>query len=238
MLLQRGAITQTVAFPLREEALPIALAGAEAAVERLAKEDWGWVPAPERARLSPPFEPRDNGIAEPGDPPSRPFESWDAGLGSGEDVAFDYTYDGYGWYAVEVRVGDVVGGFGGGYLTDPMGDLLRVALALIADAGRAELTCNAEPALTRVEFERVTLGHDVTPAGRPLPREGCRIVIRDVDGSGRAGEVEFEALGRSPRAVAEAIYRMALSNFADGAGPWSAPMAALEAALGAVPREE
>ena len=126
---------------------------------------------------------------------------------------------------------------GGSYLTDPMGDLLRAGLALLADAWRAEFTCNSEPVLTRVQFEQVTLGGDVDPAGRPRARRGCRIWFHDIYPNGDEHAPEFDALCRSPRAVAEAIYAMALPHFADGAGPWTAAMAALEAALAAVPAD-
>ncbi|WP_167737626.1 hypothetical protein [Sphingomonas parva] len=236
--LDRGALSQTIGFPLREELLAPALAGAEAVAARLASEDRGWRPDPARlAAGEAPRPPRDSGIAREEDPLRAPFEPWDAGLGAGEDVAFTYTHDGYGWYSVQVRLGERSGEFGGGYLTDPMGDLLRAGLALLADAWQAELTCNAEPGLTRVRFERVTLGGDVLPDGRPLARHGCRISICDVRSSGEEQPPEFDALCRSPRAVAEAVYAMALAHFADDAGPWSAPMAALEAALAAVPDE-
>jgi hypothetical protein len=69
-------------------------------------------------------------------------------------------------------------------------------------------------------------------------RYGCIIRIRQIDdSSGEPLEPEFEALIRSPRAVAEAIYRMALTHFRHGAGPWSDAMAALEGALATVPRD-
>jgi hypothetical protein len=233
--LRRSATTQTILFPLWEEALPVALKGAEATAERLADVNLGWRPGPP-AGLGDPLLPRDSGIVEPGDPPSQP-QPWDAELGTGEDVAFEYTHDGYGWYAVEVRVGQSVGGFGGSYLTDSMGDLLRAGLALLARAPRVELSCNAEPGLTRVEFERVALGADLSQSGRLHYREGCRILIRELGQSGSEQPPEFDALCRSPRAVADAIYRMALPHFAAGAGPWSDAMAALEGALARVPRD-
>jgi len=173
--------------------------------------------------------------AEPEAP--RPFEAWDSGE-RGADVRLDYVVDGYGWYSVDLRVGAQQGGFGGSFLTDAMGDLLRAALLLLAGADRAELMCNAEPGLTRVEFSRETLRFDVDAAGLPERHVyGCRILIREIDHqTGAVGAPEFDALARSPRAVAEAIYRMALAHFKDGAGPWSDPLAALEGALATVPR--
>jgi hypothetical protein len=156
----------------------------------------------------------------------------------GEDVEFDYAVDGYGWYSVSVRTDSKAGGFGGGYLTDPMGDLLRAGLVLLAGAPRAELTCDSEPALTRVEFERVLLGTDDSVPWGGRARYGCRIRIGEVDDFGGALQgPEFEALCRSPRAVAEAIYRMAVPHFRHGAGPWSDAMAALEGALAAVSKD-
>jgi hypothetical protein len=233
--LGRSSITQTILFPLWEDALPVALKGAEATAERLADMDLGWRPGPPTG-LGDALLPRDSGIVEPGGAPSQ-LQPWDAGLGTGEDVAFEYTHDGYGWYAVEVRVGQLAGGFGGSYLTDSMGDLLRAGLALLARAPRVELSCNAEPGLTRVEFERVALGADLSQSGQLRCREGCRILIRALDQEGREQPPEFDALCRSPLEVAEAIYRMALPHFAAGAGPWSDAMAALEGALARVPRD-
>ena len=234
--LQRGGISQTVDFSLWQGVLPPALAGAEALAARIAGEARGWRPTPARALPADPLLPRDSGIDEP-EPERPPLRSWDAGLDAADAIAFDYVVDGYGWYGVEVRVGDRIGGFGGGYLTDPMGDLLRAALVMLAGSDRAEFTCNAEPGLTRVEFVSEILGVDVEDARRANRRDGCRIRIRDVDYQSGvpAEQPEFDALCRSPRIVAEAIYRMALRHFEDGAGPWSVPMAALEGALATVP---
>ena len=236
--LQRGGNSQTVIFSLWKGVLPAALADAEALAARMAAEERGWRPTPGRVLPDDPFLPRDSGIDDP-EPDRPPPEGWDAGLAPADEVAFDYVVDGYGWYGVEIRVGDRTGGFGGGYLTDPMGDLLRAALVMLADGDRAELICNAEPGLTRVEFTSEILGVDVDAGGRASRRDGCRIRIREIDHhSGAAAEApEFDALCRSSRAVAEAIYRMALRHFMDGAGPWSVPMAALEGALAAVPRD-
>jgi hypothetical protein len=234
----RGRVSQTAAFTLWEEALLPAAEGAERTAQRLKEAQWGWTPSSDPggsdARL-----PRDSGIEEGESEDRPPIGPWESELGSGEDVEFEYVVDGYGWYSISVRTATKAGGFGGGYLTDPMGDMLRAGLALLAGASRAELTCDAEPALTRVEFERVLLSHDDGAPGRPLVRYGCTIRIREVDDyrGGGAQEPEFEALARSPRGVAEAIYLMALAHFRDGAGPWSDAMAALEAALAAVPRD-
>jgi hypothetical protein len=229
---QHGPNTQTVSFSLWEGALAAAVEGAEAALERVkSARELGWLPEPDRLALFP----RTTDPAEPEAP--RPFEAWDSGR-SGEDVQLEYSVDGYGWYGVDVRVGEQRGEFGGGYLTDPMGDLLRAALLLVAGFDRAELTCNAEPGLTRVEFEREAVRFDVDESGMPERHlYGCRIRIREIDHqTGEAREPEFDALARSPRAVAEAIYAMALAHFEDGAGPWSDPLAALEGALATVPR--
>lgn len=154
-------------------------------------------------------------------------------------MRLEYVIDGYGWYGVEIWVGEHRGGFGGSYLTDSMGDLLRAALLLLAKADRAELTCNAEPGITRVEFVREQVRFDVDESGMPKCNVyGCRIRIREIDyQNGEEQEPEFDARARSPRAVVEAIYGMALAHFRDGAGPWSDPLAALEGALATVPRE-
>jgi len=229
-----GANTQTVSFSIWEDALHAALRGAEAALERVKSgRDHGWVPAPDRLDLLP------HASASEAPPAPQRFEAWDSGLGDGEEVNLEYVYDAYGWYGVSVRVGEKQGEFGGSSLTDAMGDLLRAALALLAGAPRTELTCNAEPGLTRVEFERQALRTEVTESGLPKQsRYGCWIRIREIDDqTGAEREAEFEGLCRSPRAVAEAIYRMALPHFRDGAGPWSDAMAALEGALATVPRK-
>ena len=233
----RGRVSQTVSFTLWEETLSPA-AGAEATAQRLKEAQWGWTPSPEWLGADG-LLPRDSGIEE-GEPEDRqPIGPWDPGLGAGEDIEFEYVVDGYGWYSIRLRTATKAGGLDGGYLTDPMGDLLRAGLSLIAGASRAELTLDAEPALTRLEFERVLLSLDDTAPQRARTRHGCRIRIREVDDypGGETHEPEFEALCRSPRAVAEAIYRMALPHFRDGAGPWSDAMAALEAALAAVPQD-
>jgi hypothetical protein len=229
---QHGPNSQTVSFSLWEGALQAAAEGAEAALERVkSARELGWLPEPDRLSLFP-------AVSDPAEPEApRRFEPWSSGL-CGEDVRLEYVIDGYGWYGIEVRVGEQRGEFGGGYLTDPMGDLLRVALLLLAGADRAELMCNAEPGLTRVEFVRERLRFDVDESGMPERHVyGCRIRIREIDYlSGEEREPEFDALARSPRAVAEAIYGMALAHFQEGAGPWSDPMAALEGALATVPR--
>ena len=231
----RGRIDQTVSFGLWDEAIATSLPQVEETVQRLKEAQWGWKPSADWGRPPDPLLPRDTQLPEEAEEHRPPLGAWDAGLGTGADVAFEYLIDGYGWYSIDVRVGERTSGFGGGYLTDPMGDLLRAALALLAGAQRTELTCNAEPGITRVEFERLLLGVSDCGGGT-RPRYGCKLTIRPIDHfTGEAQDPEFEALCRSPRAVAEAIYRMALPHFTDGAGPWSDPMAALEGALAAVP---
>lgn len=233
----RGRLSQTAVFPLWDEAIAAAFPGVEATTRRLKDAQWGWKPSPEHSNAGP-LLPRASGIDEYVDQDRPPNPPWNSGLGDGEDVSFHYEIDGYGWYSIGVRVGDSDGGFGGGYLTDPMGDLLRAGLALLAGANYAELTCNAEPALTRVEFERVLLSADDTAPRGARTRYGCRIRIRDIDDcTGESQNLTFDALCRSPRSVAEASYRMALPHFREGAGPWSDAMAALEGALASIPRD-
>ena len=229
---QHGPNSQTVTFSLWNDVLAAATEGAVAALERVkSARELGWLPEPDRLSLFPSITDR----AEP--EPPKPFDAWRSGR-CGEDVRLDYVVDGYGWYGVDLWVGERRGEFGGSYLTDAMGDLLRTALLLLAGADRAELMCNAEPGLTRVEFERERVRFDVDESGMPERLVyGCRIRIREIDyQTGEEREPEFDALVRSPRAVAEAIYLMALAHFKDGAGPWSTPMAALEGALATVPR--
>jgi hypothetical protein len=231
----RGPVSQTASFALWEEALAPAAEGAELTAQRLTDAQWGWTPSQEMDGADA-LLPRDSGIEEDFGEDRSKTGPWDSGLGPGEDISFDYQIDGYGWYSIGVRTETKEGGFGGGYLTDPMGDLLRAGLALLAGASGAEVTLNGEPGLTRVEFERVLLGIDDAAPARAAVRYGCRIRIGALDHfGGELLEPEFEALCRSPRAVAEAIYRMALPHFRHGAGPWSDAMASLEAALAAVP---
>ncbi|HEX8380390.1 MAG TPA: hypothetical protein VF619_07575 [Allosphingosinicella sp.] len=233
----RGRISQTATFTLWEAALGPAADGAERAARRLKDSQWGWK-ASGGVESAEALLPRDSGIDDAAPEERAPIGPWHSELGAGEDIEFEYLIDGYGWYSIRARTPTKASGFGGGYLTDPMGDLLRTGLALLAGAKRAELTCNAEPTLTRVEFERELLSLDDTAPGRASMRYGCIIRIRQIDdSSGEPQEPEFEALIRSPRAVAEAIYRMALTHFRHGAGPWSDAMAALEGALATVPRD-
>lgn len=231
---KHGANTQTVMFSVWEESLCNALAPAEAAAERVrTARTTGWVPDP--GRLA--FLPHATGL----EPPDKlqHFEAWDSGLVPDGDVRFDYEVDGYGWYGGNIHVGDKRGEFGGGWLTDFKGDLLRAALALLAGETRVIVTCQGEPGLTLIEFSTALLRSEVTDEDLPERAvHGCWIRIRDLDeATGEEKGVEFEALARSPRAVAEAIYHMAAAQFEHGAGFWSDAMAALEGALATVPRK-
>ncbi|RYE03369.1 MAG: hypothetical protein EOP61_04975 [Sphingomonadales bacterium] len=230
-----GPNGQTVRFAVWEDSVREAVPAFEAVVARIREgANWGWVP---RLRAPDP-SPRAT-LLQAQEPPSK-FEAWDSGLQPEEDLRFHYEVDGYGWYAGTVAVGQRYGYFGGSWMTDSKGDLLRAALMLLAGQKRVDILCNAEPGRTRVEFEpqtlRIEAGPELGVAG--TPQEGCWIRIREIDyQTGEAMEPEFVALARSRRAVAEAIYAMALELFKDGAGPWSDAMAALEGALAAVPRE-
>lgn len=229
-----GVNGQTARFAVWEESLREALPAAEAVVSRItAGAGWGWVPRLGRPDLAPRAA-----LLDPPEPTSS-FEGWDRGWGDGEDVAFEYEVDGYGWYGGTIIVGDRRGDFGGGYLTDSKGDLLRAALMLLAGQKRVDVTCHAEPTLTRIEFETIILRTEEGPEpGVPgATQTGCLIRIREIDETGDGDVPEFEAIARSTRAVAEAIYAMALELFRDGAGPWSDAMAALEGALASVPRK-
>ncbi|RYD91773.1 MAG: hypothetical protein EOP61_26965 [Sphingomonadales bacterium] len=232
---QHGPSSQTVSFSLWDASLQAAVAQAEIALERvLAADHLGWIPDPN-------FLERMPHVTDP-QPPEMPraFPAWDAGLGEGEDVTFDYEVDGYGWYAITVKVGDKTGETGGSYLTDSKGDLIRAALAMLAGADKAEVTFRGEPGHVVLELQRVNLRSDeATEVGLPgRSYFGCWVRIRDLyDNPVGGGTLEFEALCRSPRAVAEAIYRMALAHFEGGAGFWSPAMASLEGALKTVPRQ-
>ncbi|RYY23835.1 MAG: hypothetical protein EOP62_18855 [Sphingomonadales bacterium] len=232
---QHGPNSQMVKFQVWEDSLRAAVPQAEAVLARVeAGRNLGWRPKPGKSALMA----RASGI-EPDAPPSQ-FEAWDSGLGTGGDVKLEYEVDGYGWYGVGVNVGDRSGEFGGGYLTDIMGDLLRAATALVGGARSAKVVSLSEPGQSRIEFERQVL-RTVEGPEPGVPGDavtGCMVrIFESDDTSGANAELVFEAVARSPRAVAEAIYRMAHPHFEHGAGPWSDAMAALEGALASVPRK-
>ncbi|MFL9842030.1 hypothetical protein ABS767_13730 [Sphingomonas sp. ST-64] len=232
--LRWGHVEHNFTFGIGQDALNEAVAGARATMQRLENAGRGW-----RPRLLATIAADPAGTPEPIKVPQPAsddrIEDWDSGIETG-DVTFRYEIDGYGWYGVEVRIGDATGEFGGGYLTDAMGDMLRGALAMLAGAHRFEFTCNAEPGLTRVTFERVDLR--VVGGTRLSARavHGCRVRVQEIDHfSGADAQVELDAVAHSPRALAEAIYRMAAPHFTDGAQPTNpAALAALEGALLAV----
>ena len=149
------------------------------------------------------------------------------------EVTFRYVVDGVGWFSVEVQVGAASGGFGGSWMTAAMEDLLRIGAALAGGVRRAEMVVDAEPFLTRIEFEVETLNSSV-PArdNRWTATDGCWIRIGDIDHrTQERKEFEFEALCLSPLAVAEAIHRMALPHFAQQARTDFPAFAALVAAI-------
>jgi hypothetical protein len=229
---QHAPNSQSVLFSIWEGSLQAAVARAEEALERvMAARTTGWLPTPARLDLLP--------RATDLEPPAKPqhFEAWDSGLVPDGELTIDYFVDGYGWYEGTVQVGEKRGEFGGSWLSDAKGDLLRAGLALLAGQDRAEVLCHGEPGLTRIEFATELLRTEVTEENLPSHAyHGVWIRIRELDhDSGADRELLFEALCRSPRAVAEAIYRMALKQFEHGAGFWSNPMAALEGALATVP---
>lgn len=232
--LRWGRVEHSIVFGLWQEALDIAIAGAVPTRARLARGNRGWRPklvailSGDRAGLPEPIPAAlpvsDNRIAD-----------WESGTETG-DVSLSYTVDGHGWYGVDVRIGDAHGEFGGGLLTDAMGDMVRGALSMLAGAQRFVFTCNAEPGLTRVTFERVHLR--VIGGTRTSARSvfGCRMLVQEIDHfDGADGTVTFDAVCHSPRALAEAIYLMAAEHFANGTHPTNpAALAALEGALVAV----
>lgn len=233
--LNRGHLSQTISFNLWQQSLDEAVPAAEATLARLEQANRGWRPKwlfgkPDAAGPARAIE-----SDEAPDMPERTVEAWESGIRTG-DVSFRYMVDGFGWYAVDVRIGDACGEFGGGYLTDAMGDMLRSALTILAGGRRAEFVCHAEPGLTRVTFERVLLNVESGPMETAVRNEGCRVEIREIDHhSGEEEPAQFDACCHSPMALAEAVYTMACAHFADGTQPTSpAALAALEGALIAV----
>lgn len=230
-----GPNSQTVRFSLWDDSVREAVPAFEAAVARI-EAAWTprWTPKLGKFDMTPRAALLEKELA-----PSQ-FKAWESGLGNGADVRFDYEIDGYGWYNGTITVGEERGYFGGGYLTDAKGDLIRAALLLLTGKQSAEVMCHAEPGLTRIEFQTVTLrmAEGPEPGVPGAVQEGCWIRIREIDyQTGEEKAPEFEALARSVRAVVEAIYQMGVRVFEDDGGPWSDAMAALEGALASVPRE-
>ena len=228
-----GPNSQTVSFALWDDSVCEAIPAFEAAVARV---EAAWM-----ERWKPKFGKLDQTpramLSEVQQPPSH-FAAWESGLGEGEDIEIEYTVDGYGWYSGKISMGSCDGYFGGGWQTDAKGDLIRAALMLLTGKRTAEVLCDAEPGQARIEFETVTLRTEEGPEpGVPgASREGCWVRIRDLDAA-PGEDLEFEMLARSPRAVAEAIYRMGVTLFEHDGGPWSNAMAALEGALASIPRD-
>jgi TonB family protein len=157
------------------------------------------------------------------------------------EVTLRYVVDGVGWFSVSVDVGAAHGDFGGSsWMTAAMGDLLRVGTALACGVTRAEAEFNAEPCLTRVEFEVDVLNSSV-PARKNQwsGTSGCWIRIREIDHQTLEPKpAEFEALCYSPLAVAEAIYLMALPHFEQNERIDYPAFMALAAAIGAARTQE
>ena len=244
--LRRFYFEQTISFSVTREHVATALAGLRRVIERLdAAEEPRWHPRPDSVAVDGEEPGVARSLADPTDPaeseaPRPAGEDWDSGLGAGEDIAFTYVVDGFGWFGIEVWAGGRNDGFGGSsWMTDAMGDLLRAGLLLIAGARRAEVVGNAEPGLTRIEFERVLLRRRWSEDGRCRDSDGCWFRIRELDQfTQEPMPVEFEVLCRSPRHVAEALYRMAVPHFEDHARSDYLTLAALEGALAAVKAAE
>ncbi|HEX9955323.1 MAG TPA: TonB family protein [Allosphingosinicella sp.] len=155
------------------------------------------------------------------------------------EIDLRYIVDGVGWFSVYARIGKADGGFGGSsWMTRPMEDLLRAGTALAAGVRTAQAMFNAEPFLSRLEFEVETLNSSV-PARNNVwtATDGCWVRVHDLDEcTFEPTELTFEALAYSPLAAAEAIYRMALPLFEANARTdypaFAALVAAIEAARG------
>jgi TonB family protein len=132
------------------------------------------------------------------------------------EVDFRYVVDGVGWFEVDALVGTLREGFGGSsWMTDGMGDLLRAGTALAGGVPYVEILFNAEPSVSRLEFEVEVLNSSVPARNNQwAATSGCWLRLREIDHqTGELKDLEFEALCFSPLAVAEAIYRMALPLF-------------------------
>jgi TonB family protein len=149
------------------------------------------------------------------------------------EVEFDYHVDGVGWFGVGVHIGAKEDGFGGGWLTDYMGDLLRAGIALASGIREAQATFNSEPFINRLEFEVVTLNQSHRARNNEwTANDACWVRLREIDYQNLIPQhVEFEGLCYSPLAVAEALYRMAYPLFEQNVRTDYPTFAALAAAL-------
>lgn len=232
--LDQGPNSQLVRFQLWEDSVREAVPTWEAAVARI---EAAWI-----ERWKPRFGKQDLSVhaalIDAPQPPTQ-FKAWDSGMVDGEDVRITYGVDGYGWYEGSIEIGGNTGHFGGGYLTDAKGDLIRAALMLLTGKRYAEVICNAEPGITRIEFEVANLRVEEGPEpGVPgAMEEACWVRIREIDyQTGEEQPPEFDGLARSPRAVAEAIHAMAVRAAEADGGPWSDAIKVLDAALASLPQ--
>lgn len=158
------------------------------------------------------------------------IQDWESGIVPG-DVAIDYRAEGIGWRVVTLRIGDQICEIEASSLSDVLGELLRAGLAMLAGARRTAIFASAEPGGSWIRLERETLR---VRGGTAI--HGVRVTVQPRDPlTGVDGDIEFDAVCHSPRALAEAIHAMAAPHFVDGARPTDpAALAALAGALVAV----
>jgi hypothetical protein len=149
-------------------------------------------------------------------------------------IALEFVDEGAGWFHLNVRAGDTEYCVGGSsYVTRPIGDLLRAALAMVADADRADVWFNAEPSVLRLTVRRELLNRTESGDGWE-PEWGCRVMATWVDQNTLVdGDPEFDILCWSPIAFARATLQMAKPHCREDAVSFR-PFVALEGALRAV----
>lgn len=217
---------------------PRAAEGLAAALERLERaRAEGWRPA----LLDGPPDVREAltrlvgpiGSKPAPDRPTRPAPERPPPRLADPEPEFTFAVTDLGWHGLTVRVGDAFCETGGSDIGDGLAHLLRAALALAAGAPHAEVVFNAEPFLTRIEFDAI-YGSDGLP-----PQQPCRIRVVDLSGyEGAPDGLMFEAACGSGLGVAAALYRMALPHFVDNDRADRLAFAALEGALVEIERAQ
>ena len=207
--------------------------GVRAALERLAQaRARAWTPA----LLGGPPETRERlarlvgavGSNPAPDRPTRPAPPPPPPVVAGPTPEFRFSVEGLGWHGLTIRVGDAEHEAGGSDIGGNLDDLIRAGLMLASGAYRAEVVFNAEPMLTRLEFETLYRTDDLPPF-RPVV---LRVLEQNHDSA--PSTIELETICDSALGVAQALYRMALPHYIANDRVDRFAFAALEGALAAI----